>query len=278
MFAQPSAVKSVTDELARQSNTIAVGRFNTEVKTLQLCSFALAKGVAYEVKTRVLDIVPFKNLEHTKLTKSAANSAVEYDEKRRFLSLAKTYGRPAPKSGDEKLLETAMKDLLANCVHMKYLLQTLDLYAQLTNPNSKRTSTSVFLSTAPDPQMFHRDKTANSDRNPWSQDTRGHCFSVVIALGEGEQAINYIRDNQPRQLRLAPGVAVLLGPAALHAGSSTTGLRLHCAYSVGELDDYDSSSNDFEHDDSWGDWRSDAGLVHVPWYEEALKLSSIFQR
>ena len=127
MFAQPSAVKSVTDELVRQSNTIAVGSFNTEVKTLQLCSFALAKGVAHEIKTRVLDIVPFKNLEHTKLTKSAANSAVEYDEKRRFLSLAKTYGRPAPKAGDEKLLETAMKDLLASCVHMKYLLQTLDL-------------------------------------------------------------------------------------------------------------------------------------------------------
>jgi hypothetical protein len=129
MFAQPSAVKSVTDELARQRNTIAVGSFYTEVKTLQLCSSALAKGVAHEVKTRVLDMVAYKNLEHTKLTKSAANGAVEYDEKRRFLSLAKTYGRPVPKSGDEKLLETAMKDLLANAVHMKYLLQTLDLYS-----------------------------------------------------------------------------------------------------------------------------------------------------
>ena len=93
---------------------------------------------------------------------------------------------------------------------------------------------------------------------------------------QGVQTLNCIVDDNARQLQLPPGVAVFLGPQAVHAGSSTSGIRIHCAYDVRGLDAYHVHVTCYEKNGKkWPHWDSDSDLERVPWHKEALKLVSV---
>ena len=95
--------------------------------------------------------------------------------------------------------------------------------------------------------------------------------SMLFHLGD---SLNF--DDVARQLQLPPGVAVFLGPHAVHAGSSTDGIRIHCTYDVQDLDAYDVHVNCYEKNATkWPEYHSDSNLTRVPWYDEALKVVSV---
>ena len=138
--------------------------------------------------------------------------------------------KKVPKSEKEKKLEQAVTQL-QKATHFKFLVQLHDEFAQQITPLAKRSSVAVIVSESALPQQFHSDK-ADGGANAWSHSVHGHGFSTVTAIGQGVQTLNYIENDKARQLELPPGVAVFLGPQAVHAGSSTSGIRIHCTYDV----------------------------------------------
>jgi hypothetical protein len=199
----------------------------------------------------------------------------ENDKNRRYYAQAKFYApNKAARTLKEKELEAAMGKL-QKAPHFKYVIQLQDEYAQLINPRAVRSSVAVIESKSASPQQFHSDK-AGGDSNPWSHEVNSHCFSTLMAIGKGVQTLNYIVDNIARQLQLPPGVAVFLGPQAVHAGSSTDGIRIHCTYDVKDLETFDVHVNSYEKNGTkWPHWDSDSGLERVPWHKEALKVVSV---
>ena len=240
--------------------------------TLEVCSEELAKGVLVEVQSLLLDHGFSKQLNCTWLARTQDG---ENDKNRRYYALAKFYAPDkVAKTPKEKELEAAMGKL-QRATHFKYVIQLQDEYARLINPRAVRSSVAVIESESASPQQFHSDK-AGGDSNAWSHAVHSHCFSTLMAIGKGVQSLNYIVENNARQLQLPPGVAVFLGPQAVHAGSSTDGIRIHCTYDVQDLDAYDVHVNCYEKNGTkWPDYHSDSNLERVPWYEEALKVVRI---
>ena len=240
--------------------------------TLVVCSAELAKGVLSEVQSLLLDHGFSEDLDCTWLARTQKG---ENDKNRRYYAFSKFYGpNKAPRTSKERDLEAAMVKL-QRAKHFRFAIQLQDEYARLINPRAERSSFAVIESKSASPQQFHSDK-ANGDSNAWSHEVNSHCFSTVMAVGKGVQTLNYIVDDKARQLQLPPGVAVFLGPQAVHAGSSTDGIRIHCTYDVQDLEAYDVHVNCYEtNGKKWPDWDSDSELERVPWHEEALKVAKV---
>ena len=245
--------------------------FVDRLVTVEICSGVLANCVHGEILRILLD-VDWKELCFTRLAKTQDG---EHDESRRYYALSKVYDpKKVAKTAKEKALESAVMKL-HRATHFKFLLQLLDEYARQINPRAVRSSVSVIVSDSASPQQFHSDK-ANSDLNAWSRAVHSHCFSTLTAVGPDVQTLNYIVDDKARQLQLPPGVAVFLGPEAVHAGSSTSGIRIHCEFDVRGLDAYETDKNCYEKNGTeWPDWKSDSDLERVPWHKEALKVVSV---
>ena len=163
-------------------------------------------------------------------------SVDEFDKFRRIFSADSFYGKRVAKHEypcRDKLRPMWKK--FCDDVHVHHLLIQLDIIARMINRRAVRSGMSLIDSTGPDEpqpqtQMWHRDKSPESDRNPSLQNEYGHCFSFVVSIGLGTQSLNYLTGDTEKeafQLLLPPGTVVALGPEQLHAGSSCRGVRLH---------------------------------------------------
>ena len=257
---------SVIGQLSIQSRIIAVSPFERSVVTLQVCSEVLANGVQSEIKNKVVNTVDWQDLHHTKL---AIDQSGRADPGRRNFSPPNVYGNGyTPTTENEIALDTAVKELHAS-PHFAYCVKMMDNFASLINPKAVRSTLAVLMSTSPVPQQFHTDGSESYQK--WSRPANGHCFFAVLATGQEEQTLNVIVDDKAYQLRLPPGVACFVGPEAVHAGSSTSGFRIHCGYDVKGLDAFDSSQNLWQvYPGVWPDWQSDSGLERVAWHPKAL--------
>ena len=235
--------------------------------TVEVCSEELAKCVNGEIQRILLGAEDWSELHFTMLARTQDG---EHDAKRRYYGLSKLYDpKKVPKSEKEKKLEQAVTQL-QKAPHFKFLVQLHDEFAQQITPLAKRSSVAVIVSESALPQQFHSDK-ADGGSNAWSHSVHGHGFSTVTAIGQGVQTLNYIENDKARQLQLPPGVAVFLGPQAVHAGSSTSGIRIHCTYDVQGLDAYAVHLNCYEKNGKmWPDYESDTDLERVAWFEKAL--------
>ena len=143
------------------------------------------------------------------------------------------------------------------------------------NRRAFRSSVSAIDSTTgeAEPQMWHRDKTPESNRNKSLRSQYGHCFSFLVSLGPQVQSLNILTGDTTRnafQLKLPPGVAVALGPQQLHAGSSGRGVRLHICYDVQGVDSFAGSENHYDSDSDWPDVKSDKDFPKVDWTVQPL--------
>ena len=196
------------------------------------------------------------------------------DKNRRILTTDRFYGK---RVGNNYACRDRLKPMwkkFFNHVHVQYLLSKLDIFARVMNRRAVRSGVSAIDSTTgADPQMWHRDKTPESDRNKSLRNQHGHCFSFLVSLGAQVQSLNILTGDKTKnafQLWLPPGVVVALGPEQLHAGSSGNGIRLHICYDVEGLDSFSNSENHYNSDTEWPDWRSDEHFKKVQWHAQPL--------
>ena len=212
---------------------------------------------------------------------SLAMSVDEFDKFRRIFSTDSFYGKRVTKH--EYPFRDKLRPLwkkFCDDVHVNHLLIQLDIIAVMINRRAVRSGMSLIDNTGPDEpqpqtQMWHRDKSPESDRNPSLQDEYGHCFSFVVSIGLGTQSLNYLTGDTEKeafQLLLPPGTVVALGPEQLHAGSSCRGVRLHICYDVSGVDGFEVSDNHWLMEDGWPDWRSDSEFPRVDWKMHAMSL------
>jgi hypothetical protein len=199
------------------------------------------------------------------------------DKNRRILTDDAFYGKRVAKA--EYPCRNKLKEFWTKFVkhaHVQYLLSQLDVAARLMNRRAVRSSVSAIDSTTgADPQMWHRDKTPESDRNKSLRNQHGHCFSFLVSLAAQVQSLNILTGDKTKnafQLWLPPGVVVALGPEQLHAGSSGQGVRLHICYDVEGLDSFSNSENFYDSDSDWPDWRSDKHFNKVQWHAQPLRV------
>jgi hypothetical protein len=175
-----------------------------------------------------------------------------------------------------------LKELWAKFVkhaHVQYLLSQLDVAAHLMNRRAVRSSVSAIDSTTgeAEPQMWHRDKTPELNRNKSLRSQYGHCFSFLVSLGPQVQSLNILTGDTTRnafQLRLPPGVAVTLGPERLVGH----GVRLHICYDVQGVDSFAGSENHYHSDSDWPDVKSDKDFRKVDWTVQPLVVPIVTQR
>ena len=206
-----------------------------------------------------------------------------FDKNRRILTKDAWYGKRVPKA--EYPCRDKLRELWPKFVkhaHVQYLLSQLDVAARLMNRRAVRSSVSAIDSTTgdADPQMWHRDKSPESDCNISLRSQHGHCFSFLVSLGPEVQSLNILTGDTTRnafQLRLPPGVVVALGPKQLHAGSSGHGVRLHICYDVAGVDGFAGSENHYDCDSDWPDWRSEEHFKKVDWNAQPLVVPIVTQ-